>query len=49
MAQFYTATPLMDINMSLLNNAKKIYKDYHQQAAKIIQEQGYDALERFPF
>lgn len=47
--QFYQSTPLMDININLLNHAKKIYKEYKQQASKKIQEEQYDALERFPF
>jgi len=49
LTQFYQATPLMDINMQMLNHAKKIFKDYHTHAAKKIQEDGFDALERFPF
>lgn len=49
LTQFYQSTPLIDINMTLLNQAKKIYSQYQQMCQKKIQEQGYDALAWFPF
>ena len=49
MSRIYEQVPLADINKGFLDHAKKIYSSYHQQAHKRIQEDGVDALERFPF
>ena len=48
LTQFYQQTPLVDINMSIFNSAKKIFLQYQQLCAKQVNDEVEDASAFMP-